>query len=227
MESPAVPEDMTGMPGAWDYPHMIALLIVVIAVTVLTALRAATRREELKGGGPLINILGCLVLTSVTFLQAIFFYLLPALVVAWTIKLFIAGAELSPDTFAHVYIDPALKLATLICLLDNFADGMATRNRVGFGVHFLQFVVIVIPAYVVMMCVSWLLARMIGATGVFEPEYVEPACRLLTVPSFVPSTVVNMVTIGLLVVAAASISYPLRLKRIRVLEVAERLAGSR
>jgi hypothetical protein len=203
-------DDLEQMPTVWDYPHFIALLVVVVAVTASVGIRAARERGELEGRG---SFLGLLAFLMMVVLYVSILYLLPALAVVAGLKYFIFKVGLSPETFPTEFVEPSMRLAVLICLLDNFADFLSVGKKVSLGTHAFQFLVLLVPSYYGLMSVTWLVARVIAAGGGYEPQHVRAANGLFSIPGFHPHPALNTAIIVLFILLATLISYGVRLLR--------------
>ncbi len=208
----AIENDISQMPTVYDYPHLISLLVVVVAVTCSVSIWSARKRGELKGKG---NILSLIFFFIMIVLTVSILYLLPALILIWLIKFCLMGLRLSPVTFVSELVETAIRIAVLICLLDNCADVWSVGKRVSLGVHYLQFFIFIFPSYYGIMCISWLLARVIAAGGGFDPVYVQAADSLFSVPMIHADPTFNTVFIFSFICLAALISYGLRVSRAR------------
>lgn len=206
----AIENDISQMPMAFDYPHLISLLVVVVAITCSVGIWSARKRGEVKGKSNLLELISLLI---IVVLHVSILYLLPAIVLLWLIKFCLLGLQLSPVTFVNELFEPATRIVVLICLLDNYADAWSIGKRVSLGVHYLQFLIFFFPSYYGIMGISWLLARVIAAGGGFDPVHVQAADGLFSVPRIHTDPILNIVFIFSLVCLAALISYGLRVFR--------------
>jgi len=214
----ALQDDLEQMPTVWDYPHFIALLVVVVAVTASVGIWSAKQRGEVKERGNLLGLLAFLVMIAI-YVSVL--YLLPALAVVSAIKHFIFDVPLSPATFPTEFVEPGMRLAVLICLLDNFADYLSVGKEASLGTHMFQFLVLLVPSYYGVMGATWLVARVIAAGGGYELEHVRAANGLFSVPNFHAHPALNVVVIISFILLAAVISYAVRLYRGGMLTAAE------
>ena len=207
---PSIEHDLSQMPTAYDYPHLIALFVVVVAVTSSVGIWSARKRGEIRGKGSPLSLMPFLILVM---LHVSILYLLPAMALLCLIKLWMLGIQLSPGTFVNELFEPASRIAVIIGLLDNYADACSVKKRVSFGAHCVQFLIIILPAYYGLMGVAWLLARVIAAGGGFDPVCAQVANGLFSVPRIHTDPTLNIVLLVVLVLLAALISYGLRVLR--------------
>ncbi|MGD2153248.1 MAG: hypothetical protein PVG79_08245 [Gemmatimonadales bacterium] len=214
----ALQDELEQMPTVWDYPHFIALLVVVVAVTASVGIWSAKQRGEVKERG---NLLGLLPFLVIVVLHVSILYLLPALAVVVGFKHFVFEIALSPATFPTEFVEPSMRLAVLICLADNFADYLSVGKEVPLGTHAFQFLVLLVPSYYGVMSATWLVARVIAAGGGYDAEHVRAANGLFSVPSFHPNPTFNVVVVVSFILLATVISFALRLHRAGMPKAAE------
>jgi uncharacterized membrane protein YhdT len=194
------------MEGAIDYPHLVSLALVVALTTWIVGWRADQRREPQATTPAWWAIpIGLVFMLFYCFVA----YLVPAVVLTALVHwLLHVPLNLEPEVAVSETI---VQLATLFAVGGNYADIAGTYGRTRFGAHLRQYFVVVIPAYYATMAVAWVGAQLLASTGKFDARRVARAGRLFALPQLAPaSPQMNLLLLGVLLFAAACVSYLLR-----------------
>jgi len=194
------------MESAIDYPHLVSLALVVALTTWIVGWRADQRRDPHPAPAPFWAIPVGLVFMLVYCFAA---YLLPAAVVTafvhWVLHV---PLKLDPDVAVSETI---VQLATLFAVGGNYADMAGTYGRTRFGTHLRAYFAVVIPAYFATMAVAWVGAQLLASTGNFDAHRIARAGRLFALPMLAPASPgLNLLLVGVLLLASACVSYLLR-----------------
>ena len=193
--------------GAFDYPHVIALILLVVILTASVEVWSARRSEhEAAAKSPTFPLM--LVSIAMGVLFVFMFYFLPAAVLTVLIR-YLAGEPEFSAASLQVETDAALKLAFMICLTDTYIETQRYEEKRRLLVHWVSYAVYLPSSYYGGMVIAWILARVIAAGGGFGPKQVAAASYLFSMPVFVHNPVLNWAIIGGLVLAGAALLRPL------------------
>lgn len=202
--------DFSQMPSAWDYPHFLSSCVVAVAVTASVGIWSGLKRGETTRVGPLGGLILFLIWNVV---HVTFSYLLPAFVAVAVLKVWVLRIHVPYAAYTSELMAPAAQMAVLFCLLANYADAWSVGKRVSLRRHCVQFLIALLPGYYAFMAAAWLLARLMAASGTFNPAYVKAANGLFSVPRLHTDSVLNAAILVVAVLLPVVISYGLRLHR--------------
>ncbi len=191
--------------GAFDYPHVIALSLVVVILTAYVEIWSARRSgHEPTRKSPTLPLMLMSIAMGVLFV--FLFYFMPAAILTVLIRYFAGKPEFSS---LQVETDAVLKLAFMICLTDTYVETQRYEEKRKLLVHLVSYAVYLPLGYYGGMIIAWILARVIGAGGGFGAKQVEAASYLFSMPVFVHHPALNWAIIGGLILSGAFLLRPL------------------
>ncbi|MBC8028721.1 MAG: hypothetical protein H7Z16_01305 [Pyrinomonadaceae bacterium] len=140
-------------------------------------------------------------------------YYLPAVVLTWILMAIFFPAL--PLKFEVVLVETPLfetmaQVATLFSLGANFADLACTYGRTRFWKHIVEYVIVIVPAYIVTLGLTWVGAQVLGLVIHYQPSPMVPAWRLYSIPALAPGQALNLVLLATLLFAYGAVCYRLR-----------------
>jgi hypothetical protein len=195
------------MKNAFDFPHLVSLVLIVAVSTLIAGLWADWRRNRIRPS-PYENIFGQFIVAVVFMIIYVFVaFLLPALILTTVLWIILS----SPDTVPDVVLGEATaQIAALISIGANFADVASTYGRVAFRKHIRQYLMFVIPTYFATMGLAWLGARALASKSHYQPAAIARAGRLFALPFLAPERGLNLLLIISAVFVVGAVSYLLR-----------------
>jgi uncharacterized membrane protein YfcA len=191
--------------GAFDYPHVIALILVVVILTASVEVWSARRRgDEGATKSPTLPLM--LVSIAMGVLFVFLFYFLPAAILTVLIRYFAGKPEFSG---LQVETDAVLKLAFMICLTDTYIETQRYEEKRKLLVNLVSYAVYLPLSYYGGMVVAWILARIMAAGGGFGAKQVEATSYLFSMPVVVHNPALNWAIIGSLILSGALLLRPL------------------
>lgn len=195
------------------HSHLISLALVVAASTFIASWNAEKRRGWLRMPYRWDTRKVSLVVGQ--SLVAICFFFVPALIV--TIMLWIVDLpkEITDEFEMHRQFQASMnrimqtsaQLATLFSVGANFADLASTYGRTNFWKHMRQYLVAVVPAYLVIMGAASLGAQ---ALALIIHDQTASAWLLFTLPILSARPTLNLVLVASLLFACGAVSYLIR-----------------
>jgi hypothetical protein len=199
------------LPDVLLYPRLLALGMVVVAVTAAAAAQGASGRGEARPGEASA---GCLLPFMVV--PALLLHLFPALLLVLLVQevwLAVPVDWKDPAEFALLVFLPAAKVGVLFSFAGNFADLASLAGAPPLRRHLGQFLLALAPAYYGMLAVAAGVGSLLAAflAPPFQP--LVPLGRLMAPPRVAPSPALNAVLLVVLVAGTALVSFALRRNR--------------
>jgi hypothetical protein len=200
-------DSMNDVPDSWlfDYPHLIGIVAVMVVLTLATDFWTERRRpaREQVDAPPLSSLL---VLIPIVLLHGFFVWFLPAAVIvgAWQ---YLVGVPLTPASYSLEYGSPIVKLALVLCLLDNCIQIQKHSEPRAFVPGVVEILIFITLGYPGALVLAWSFAVVLAASGMFQTARIDVAREMFAIPAFFGSSALNLLASFVLGVISSVVAH--------------------